>query len=76
MFFHLFVNSGSAVVGRFALPMPLPACYIMQYELPAGKTIKVGTVAPSFGQAGGGVEIQLPQAQAVNVVGQFTVPEY
>ena len=56
-----YANTGFASVGRYALPIPLPACYLFQYELPAGITIRVGTVAPAFGQTGGGVEIRLQQ---------------
>lgn len=54
-----YTNSGFAAVGRFALPIPLPANYCIQYELPKGTVIKAGTVAPNFGQAGGGVEVVL-----------------
>lgn len=52
-----FVNTGFGAVGRFALPMPLPASYHHIYTLPAGTVLKVGTVAPNYGQAGGGVEV-------------------
>jgi len=56
------VKSGFSVVARFALPLPLPASHQIEYEIPKGTKVQVGTVAPSFGQAGGGVEIFLPDA--------------
>lgn len=71
-----YVNSGFATVGRFALPIPLPASHVIQYELPRGVTIKVGTVPPMFGQSGGGVEVQVPSAQVARRVRRFTVPDY
>lgn len=71
-----YANSGFATVGRFALPIPLPACHVIHYELPAGATINVGTVAPMFGQSGGGVEVQVPASQPAVQVRSSTVPEY
>lgn len=53
-----FVNSGFGAVGRYALPLPLPASYLHDYTIPKGETLLVGTVAPQFGQAGGGVEVK------------------
>ena len=51
-----FVPSGYAAVGRFALPSPASARYLFSIV-----TCKVpslmGTAAPNFGQAGGGVEV-------------------
>lgn len=51
-----FVNSGFGAVARYALPLPMPASYKHDYTVPAGTRLLVGTVAPQFGQAGGGVE--------------------
>lgn len=51
-----FVPTGFAAVGRFALPVNLPASHHYQIEAPAGTLVHFGTVAPAFGQAGGGVE--------------------
>jgi hypothetical protein len=51
-----FVPSGFAAVGRFALPNPAAARYVFQiltHEVPS----LMGTAAPNFGQAGGGVEV-------------------
>lgn len=71
-----YANSGFATVGRFALPIPLPASYVIQYELPRGVIVNVGTVAPMFGQSGGGVEVQLPTAQVARQVTTSIVPDY
>lgn len=57
-----FVPTGFAAVGRFALPNNLPASYHYMIEAPAGTTVAFGTVAPAFGQAGGGVEAYSPGA--------------
>lgn len=73
---HGYANSGFATVGRYALPLPLPASRVHQYELKAGTSIKVGTVAPMFGQAGGGVEIQLPATTSAKLIGTFSVADY
>lgn len=51
-----FVPTGFIAVGRFALPNSLPASHHFAIEAPAGTTVDFGTVAPAFGQAGGGVE--------------------
>nr|BDD46569.1 hypothetical protein 4 [bacterium] len=62
-----FVPSGFAAVGRYALPNPASAKYIfpiVTYDKPD----LMGTVAPNFGQAGGGVEV-LFQNGAKNKVG-------
>jgi len=69
-------NSGFAAVGRFALPLPAPARYVIEYELPALTLIEVGTVAPLFGQSGGGVEVRLMQATRPIMVNSFQMPEY
>lgn len=68
------VSSGFAAVGRFALPIPLPACYVLQYELPPNTTLQVGTVAPLFGQAGGGVEVCLTAPQSAVLRGSMILP--
>ena len=51
------VPSGLAAVGRYALPNPAPALYEFTIDPPLGSPIHCGTVAPKFGQAGGGVEV-------------------
>jgi hypothetical protein len=51
-----FVPTGFVAVGRFALPVNLPASHRYEIEAPAGMHVDFGTVAPAYGQAGGGVE--------------------
>jgi hypothetical protein len=51
-----FVPTGFTAVGRFALPNNLPASHHYEIEAAIGTSIDFGTVAPAFGQAGGGVE--------------------
>ena len=51
--------SGLAAVSRYALPNPTPAIYKFVLSPGAGVPIHCGTVAPKFGQAGGGVEVLL-----------------
>ncbi len=51
-----FAPTGFAAVGRFALPNNLPASHHYEIEAPAATAVDFGTVAPAFGQAGGGVE--------------------
>jgi hypothetical protein len=64
-----FVPTGFVAVGRFALPNTLPASYHYEIEAPAGTAVDFGTVAPAFGQAGGGVE-----AYFANEVSNAKVP--
>ena len=71
-----YANSGFAAVGRFALPIPLPACQIFQYEFTIGTLIEIGTVEPLFGQSGGGVEIRLPLKSPAMVKGTSSVPAF
>jgi len=51
-----FISTGFAAVGRLALPVNLPASHHYVIEAQAGTAVRFGTVAPAFGQAGGGVE--------------------
>jgi hypothetical protein len=57
-----FVPTGFAAVGRFALPVNLPASNHYEIDAPAGTSVDFGTVAPAFGQAGGGVEAYFSSA--------------
>lgn len=66
------VNTGFGAVGRYALPIPVPASYVFEYLLPAGTVLNVGTVAPNFGQSGGGVEVRTTTAVAA---GQTSPPK-
>ena len=70
------VNTGFSVVARFALPLPLPANVRIEYEIPKGTRIQVGTVAPNFGQAGGGVEIFLPEVTGAEQVTVTKIPDF
>jgi len=51
-----FVPTGFLAVGRFALPNILPASFRYEITAPTGTSVDFGTVAPAYGQAGGGVE--------------------
>lgn len=57
-----FVPTGFVAVGRFALPNNFAASFHYQIEAPAGTSVDFGTVAPAFGQAGGGVEAYFANA--------------
>jgi hypothetical protein len=57
-----FVPTGFVAVGRFALPNNLPASFHYEIEAPAGTLVDLGTVAPAFGQSGGGVEAYFANA--------------
>lgn len=70
------VPSGLAAVGRYALPNPAPALYVYTMSPPPGISIRCGTVVPSFGQAGGGVEVQFTQPLPPNTAhGPILIPE-
>jgi len=58
--------SGFAAVGRYALPNVQPASYRYEIEPSPGTKVEYGTVAPAYGQSGGGVEVLFPDG-AVNV---------
>jgi hypothetical protein len=53
-----YVNTGYGAVGRYSLLLPVPASYKHMYTIPKGTKMKVGTVAPNYGQSGGGVEVK------------------
>jgi hypothetical protein len=57
-----YVPTGFVAVGRFALPNNLPASFHYEIEAPAGTSVDFGTVAPAFGQSGGGVEAYFANA--------------
>ena len=63
-----FVPTGFAAVGRFALPNVQPASHHYVIEAPSGTSVTFGTVAPAFGQAGGGVEVLFTAAVKNNAV--------
>ena len=69
------ITSGLSAVGRYALPVPLPAIYLFLLTPPAGTPVCFGAAVPLFGQAGGGVEVYFPDG-FTNIVRPFTVPPY
>lgn len=69
------ITSGLSAVGRYALPVPLPAIYLFLLTPPAGTPVYFGATVPLFGQAGGGVEVYFPNG-FTNIVRPFTVPPY
>jgi hypothetical protein len=70
-------TTGFAVVGRYALPNPLPAIHRFEIAIAAPLPCLAGTVSPAFGQAGGGVEIELTiGAPPGSVTNRLTIPEY
>ncbi|MCL0061009.1 hypothetical protein M1N88_03965 [Dehalococcoidia bacterium] len=72
-----YANSGLAAVGRYSLPVAMPPSQRIEYWLPAGTVIDVGTVLPQFGQSGGGVEVQLSQdTSPVDPPKSNPVPEF
>lgn len=72
----IYLNTGFGVVGRLALPNPYPPKYVTQYEFDKGTMLDVGTVAPKFGQPGGGVEVRTKKSSSVREIGRFTIPDY
>jgi hypothetical protein len=61
------VPSGFAAVGRYALPNPMSAIHRFDALAPGGTVGWVGTVLPSFGQSGGGVEIKLTKGLPMQI---------
>lgn len=55
------VPSGLAAVGRFALPIRMPAKFVVSMVAPTGTPIRYRTVTPNFGLCGGGVEVLFPE---------------
>lgn len=73
-----FIPTGFAAVGRLALPNLSPASHQYVIEAPAGTAVSFGTVAPAFGQAGGGVEALLPAGaknQSVPAIAPSVIPD-
>lgn len=72
----LFANTGFAIVGRYSLPIALPASYFKVYELMEDADVEVGTVEPLFRQSGGGVEIRLVKDTLVRVHDLGQIDDY
>jgi len=69
-----FVPTGFTAVGRFALPNNQPASHHYLIDALPGTQVDFGTVAPAFGQAGGGVEAYF-QNGAVNATTTAIAPK-
>jgi hypothetical protein len=69
-----FIPTGFAAVGRLALPLTAPASYVYLISAKAGTSVEFGTIAPAFGQSGGGVEAYFP-AGATNTPPTVASPE-
>ena len=54
-----FIACGFGAVARLACPNILPACFKWEFEVAAGTALRCGAAIPLFGQAGGGVEVEL-----------------
>lgn len=63
-------RTGFAAVARYALPLPIPASHVFEYELPSGTHMQIGTAFSCFGQAGGGVEVRLTAQTPATPQGQ------
>jgi hypothetical protein len=55
-----FTPTGLSAVGRFALPLVLPACWQYQLTPAQGTRIFYGASVPLYGQSGGAVEVMFP----------------
>jgi hypothetical protein len=73
---HNYANTGFAAVGRYALPLPVPASQVFIYQLQQGTTLSVGTVLPNYGQAGGGVEVQLQAPTPATLIKHLTLDDF
>lgn len=56
-----YTPTGLSAVGRFALPLLLPACWRWEIEPQKGTSIHYGASVPLYGQSGGAVEVCFPQ---------------
>lgn len=55
-----FTPTGLSAVGRFALPLLLPACWRYELTPPVGTRVFYGASVPLYGQSGGAVEVMFP----------------
>jgi hypothetical protein len=70
------VPSGTAAVGRYALPSPMPAVFRSDFVVGPGVALRFGTVAPMFGQSGGGSEVEFVNGVASVQPRMVTISEY
>lgn len=70
------VTTGTEAVARYALPNPDPASNVFTGKPKKDTVIQSGTVAPDFGQPGGGVEIICKNGTQPNTVtGPVKIPD-
>jgi hypothetical protein len=55
-----FTPTGLSAVGRFALPLLLPACWRYELTPPLKTRLFYGASVPLYGQSGGAVEVMFP----------------
>jgi hypothetical protein len=69
------VYTGTEATARYALPNSAPACYVFTGKPQKDTVIQRGTVAPDFGQPGGGQEVIFKKGTQPNAVtGPVTMP--
>jgi hypothetical protein len=70
------VKTGSDAVRRYALPDPKPASFVFTSRPQPKTDVQCGTVAPAFGQPGGGVEVIFPTGtQPGTTTGPAKIPD-
>jgi hypothetical protein len=70
------VKTGTEAVARYALPNPAPASYVFTGKPKKDTVIQRGTVAPAYGQPGGGVEVYFKDTTQPNTVtGPDKIPD-
>jgi hypothetical protein len=52
-------TSADAVTAELSLPPSNLATYVSEVNVPAGTQFQMGVAGPGFGQAGGGLQVQL-----------------
>ena len=71
-----FVRTGADAVARYALPNLEPASYVFTSKPYARTEVQRGTVAPGYGQPGGGIEVIFPKGtQALTTTGPIKIPD-
>ena len=70
------VKTGTEAVSRYALPNSAPASYVFTGKPKKDTVIQRGTVAPAYGQPGGGVEVYFKDGTQPNTVtGPDKIPD-
>lgn len=69
------VKTGTQATARYALPNSAPACYVFTGKPQKDTVTQRGTVAPDFGQPGGGQEVIFTNGtQPSTVTGPVNIP--